>query len=89
MLDYKNEDSDFYKSIHISYPNEKDIERAQSRGLDPGDQIMIHGQKNGYEELARFTQKENWTDGCIALTNEDMDIVWSKVQVPIPIEIVP
>jgi len=89
QLDYKNEDSEFYKSIHISYPNDQDERIARSKGLDPGDMIMIHGQKNGYAQYARFTQRENWTDGCIALTNEDMDIVWSAVEVPIPIEIVP
>lgn len=89
QLDYKNEDSDFYKSIHISYPNEEDIRSARLKGVDPGNQIMIHGQKNGYAKYARLTQRENWTDGCIAVTNEDMDIIWSSIDVPVPIEIIP
>lgn len=88
-LDYKKSDSDFYKSIHVSYPNQQDIDHAKLKGVDPGDQIMIHGQKNGYARLARFTQQENWTDGCIAVTNEDMDIIWSSIDVPIAIEIIP
>ena len=89
VLDYKKEDSDFYKAIHISYPNVVDMRAAKAEGLDPGDMIMIHGQKNGYAQYARVTQKENWTDGCIALTNEDMDRLWSAIAVPVEIEIVP
>lgn len=89
ILDYKKEDSDYYKAIHISYPNEKDILSARLRNVDPGNQIMIHGQKNGYAEFTRNTQRQNWTDGCIALTNEDMDIIWSSIEVPVTIEIVP
>jgi murein L,D-transpeptidase YafK len=50
-LDYKNSNSSFYKSIHISYPNAKDRENARKRGVDPGGEIMIHGQRNGYEKL--------------------------------------
>ena len=89
MLDSKNVNSAYYKSIHISYPNAKDIANAKAKGVSPGGAIMIHGQKNGFGWAAATTQKTNWTLGCIALTNEDMEIVWKSVSVPIPIEIKP
>lgn len=89
MLDSKNANSAYYKSIHISYPNSKDIANAKAKGVSPGGAIMIHGQKNGFGWAAAATQKTNWTLGCIALTNEDMEVIWKSVNVPIPIEIKP
>ncbi len=85
ILDFKKEDSSFYKAIHISYPNETDIEKAKKNNVDPGGQIMIHGQQNGYGSLAWFTQRSNWTAGCIAVTDEEMDEIWSLVKVNTPI----
>ena len=89
FLDYKKPDSSFYKAIHVSYPNKQDIKRARDLGVDPGGFIMIHGQKNGLGWLSFITQLFNWTDGCIALKNEDMDEVWESVGVGTPIEIKP
>ncbi|MCG6971663.1 MAG: L,D-transpeptidase family protein [Desulfobacterales bacterium] len=89
ILDYKKEDSAFYKSIHVSYPNEKDKRRAKTLGVNPGGQIMIHGQKNGFEWAASITQLFNWTEGCIALSNKDMDEVWDAVDAGTPILIKP
>lgn len=89
FLDYKKEDSAFYKSIHISYPNETDIKQAIKRGLDPGGMIMIHGQPNDHVQLSIASNKYNWTDGCIALTNKDMDEVWQAVEDGTPIRILP
>ena len=89
VLDSKNVNSAYYKSIHISYPNAKDIANAKAKGVSPGGAIMIHGQKNGFGWAAVETQKTNWTLGCIALTNEDMEVIWKSVNVPIPIEIKP
>jgi len=88
-LDYKNPNSSFYKSIHISYPNAKDRENARKQGVDPGGEIMIHGQRNGYEKYSVFVQLFNWTNGCIALSNSDMDFVWDTVKIGTPIEIRP
>ncbi len=73
LLDYTKEDSAFYRAMHISYPNEKDIELARSKGLNPGGQIMIHGQKSGKNINPSIAQKLNWTNGCIALKNHEMD----------------
>jgi murein L,D-transpeptidase YafK len=89
VLDYKKSDSAFYKSIHISYPNQRDKLLAAARGVDPGGLIMIHGQKNGFAWLAHVTQQRNWTDGCIAVTNEQMDEIWEAVTVGTPVEILP
>ncbi len=89
ILDFKNEDSAFYKSIRISYPNEEDIARAAKRGLDPGGNIMIHGQRNGYGHLAPVMQQYNWTEGCIAVSNYQMDVIWDAVAIGTPITILP
>ena len=89
MLDFKKADSAFFKAIHISYPNQADKRTAESRGVDPGAAIMIHGQKNGLGWLSLVSQQFDWTDGCIALANEDMQQVWDLVEVPTPIDIVP
>jgi murein L,D-transpeptidase YafK len=89
ILDFKNENSSFYKAIHISYPNEADKKRAAVEGVKPGGDIMIHGQKNGFGWLAFATQLFNWTDGCIAVSNGAMDEIWQAVDVGTPIEISP
>jgi murein L,D-transpeptidase YafK len=89
ILDYKNPDSDFYKSIHISYPNDQDIKRAREMGIVPGGDIMIHGQKNGSKNFSRIQRYVNWTDGCIAVTNAEMDEIWASVDVGTPITIEP
>ena len=88
-LGYKNSNSKYYKSIHISYPNAADRAKAKQRGVRPGGDIMIHGQPNGKAWLTPFSQMINWTNGCIALTNDDMDIVWDAVRTKTPIEIRP
>lgn len=89
ILDYKKTNSAFYRAIHISYPNAKDIASAKTRGVKPGGDIMIHGQKNGLGWLSFISQRFNWTNGCVALPNKDMDIVWALVKEGTPIEILP
>lgn len=88
-LDKKKADSAYYKAIRISYPAEQDRIAAQRAGVNPGGQIMIHGQKNGFGWLADKTQRNDWTDGCIAITNSEMDEVWSLVDIGTPIVIRP
>jgi len=87
VIDYKNADSAFYKAIHISYPNEVDTKLAAAKGVDPGSAIMIHGQRNRLGWLSFITQRFNWTDGCVAVTNSEMDEIWNLVPVNTPIEI--
>ena len=89
ILDYKNLNSKFYKSIHISYPDQDDWKNAKKTGLDPGGDIMIHGQTNGWEWAAPLVQLFSWTDGCVALSNRNMDKVWEAVDPGTPIEIRP
>jgi murein L,D-transpeptidase YafK len=88
LLNYKKEDSAFYKAIHISYPNKNDIESAKKRGVNPGGLIMIHGQRNGLGWLSFASQFFNWTNGCIAVTNSEMEEIWQAVDAGTPIEIV-
>ncbi len=89
LLDDKKSDSSYYRAIHISYPNEDDKKRARANNASPGGQIMIHGQKNGLGWMYGLTQKFNWTDGCIAVTNAEMDEIWELVKIGTPIEIRP
>jgi murein L,D-transpeptidase YafK len=81
-LDYFKEKSSFYKALHISYPNRKDCSTARKAGKSPGGAIMIHGQPNHqgwFKSL--FKQQTDWTAGCIALYNSDMDEVLEFVKV--------
>jgi murein L,D-transpeptidase YafK len=89
ILDWRNANSDFYKSIHISYPNARDRELAEAWGLDPGGSIMIHGLPNEAGDLAFAYAGLDWTEGCIAVTNEEMDEIWSLVDNGTPIRILP
>lgn len=89
FLDFKLEESEFYKAIHISYPNSADILKAKELGLDPGGSIMIHGQPNDCYWPPVVTQYFNWTDGCIAVSNFDMDEIWEAVDEGTPIRILP
>ena len=88
-LDWRNAESDFYKSIHISYPSERDRELASAWGLDPGGSIMIHGLPNNAGDMAFAYTGLDWTNGCIAVSNEAMDEIWQLVQNGTPIRIVP
>lgn len=89
ILDYKKSDSAFYKAFHISYPNSVDTASAKSRGVNSGGAIMIHGQKNGLGWLSRLSQRFDWTNGCVALHDSDMDILWGSVQEGTQVEIRP
>lgn len=89
LIDWRNEKSGYYKSLHISYPNKTDKARAEARGESPGGLIMIHGQKNRFGWLAPLTQRADWTDGCIAVTNREMEEIWRSVDDGTPIVIEP
>ncbi len=87
VLDAINEQSSYYRSMHVSYPNANDTAQAKARGVSPGGMIMVHGQRNGTGWLAGLTQHFDWTDGCIALRNDEMDEFLRLVKVGTPIEI--
>ena len=89
LLDGRNPDSDYFLSIHVSYPNKKERRQAQLKGVDPGGAIMIHGQPNVPTYSAAYYKKEDWTNGCIAVSNSDMIDIWLMTPNDTPIEILP
>ena len=89
VLDWKNSQSKYHLSIHVSYPNTADRAHAKKLGVSPGGDIMVHGQPNGKQAFTWITQRFNWTDGCIALSNENMDKVWAAVDPGTPVVIEP
>jgi murein L,D-transpeptidase YafK len=89
QLDWRNPKSRFYRSIHVSYPNAADREHARARGVLPGGDIMIHGLPNGLEAIGTAHSNWNWTEGCIAVTNAEMDEIWAVVDDGTAIEIRP
>ena len=83
-IDWGNPDSAYYLSLHISYPNQADRAYAAARGRLPGGMIMIHGQPNA---MRNDRAAGDWTDGCIAVSNEEMEVLWEAVPDGTPIEI--
>lgn len=88
-LTWRNPQSRFYKSIHISYPNQLDIERARRLGRTPGGFIMIHGIPNRFARAPELFEGIDWTEGCIAVSNSDIEEIWHLVADHTPIEIYP
>lgn len=83
-IDFKNPNSGFHKALRVSYPSPADRARVA-----PGGDIMIHGLPNGLGFLGRTQRFRDWTAGCIALTNRDVDEVWRAVPAGTPIDIRP
>ena len=79
IIDSKNRNSGYHLSLHISYPNEKDIMRAKELGVSPGGDIMIHGIKNGFSLVGASHAEVDWTKGCIAVTNQEMEEIYKLV----------
>lgn len=104
-LNWKNPNSAYHLSIHISYPNAQDRRQAQERGVSPGGEIFIHGKPNDTRRWAwlisplfegnvndaihAILAQFDWTQGCIAVLNHEMEEIWELVDVPTPIEIFP
>ena len=78
-LDYRNAHSAFHKALHISYPAPSEVIAARARSADPGGLVMIHGIQNGLGWLGRLHRVIDWTDGCIAVTDPEMDEIWRVV----------
>jgi len=89
VLDARNPNSHFYKAFHISYPNPKDVAVAKRLGVSPGGDIMLHGLPKEYAWVGKAHTVHDWTDGCIAVTNEEMDEIWKLIRVGTPIDIKP
>jgi len=90
ILDWRNPRSNFYKSIHVSYPNEQDKALAQLLGTPPGGMIMVHGLPNHIRSPAIRAEysRRDWTNGCIAVQDHEMDEIWRLVRDGTPIRIV-
>ena len=88
-LDTRNPNSEFFLSIHVSYPNDEDARQARSKGLQPGGAIMIHGQPNEPTRSEAYYRTRDWTNGCIAVSNSDMIDIWLMTPDNTPIEIKP
>ncbi len=89
ILDRRNAGSQFHRSLHISYPNAADRARARNSGVNPGGDIFVHGLPNGYGAIGRLHRARDWTNGCIAVTDEQIDEIWKLVPDGTPIEIRP
>ena len=88
-IDLRNQHSQFHLSLRVSYPNAQDREWARLHHVDPGGAIMIHGLPSAYAYLGALHRKTDWTDGCIAVTNEEIEEIWAMVPLGATVEIKP
>lgn len=89
IIDAKNPNSSFHLSLRISYPNRTDTQRARRKGLSPGGAIMIHGTPEGLATLNAVGFYRDWTAGCIAVTNAEIEEIFAATRVGTPIVITP
>lgn len=89
LIDFHKEDSDYHRALHVSYPEQRDIDRAAAVGVPPGCDIMIHGIRNGLGWIGAFHRRTDWTAGCIAVTDFEIEEIWRAVRDGTPIEIRP
>lgn len=87
VIDYRKADSSFHRALHISYPSAADTAQAGARGVNPGGLIMVHGIRNGLGLMGRLHRIADWTNGCIAVTNAEIEEIWRTVPDGTPIEI--
>ena len=89
VLDYRNAKSAFHLSLHVSYPSPADSARARERSVSPGGLIMVHGLPNGLGLLGSLHLLRDWTNGCVAVTNSEIEEIWRVVPDGTPIVINP
>ncbi len=89
VIDARSAESHYHKAFHISYPNAEDRLRAAKLGVSPGGAIMIHGLPNGKGYIGAAHRMYDWTLGCVALTDEEIDELWNLVPVGTAVEIRP
>jgi murein L,D-transpeptidase YafK len=89
VIDAKNSQSQFHRSLHISYPSVADQQRARKLGARPGGAIMIHGLAKPFAYLGPLHRQTDWTDGCVAVTNAEIEEIWKLVPVGTKVEIRP
>jgi murein L,D-transpeptidase YafK len=89
VLDFRNAHSKFHKAIHISYPNARDRTAAREQAASPGGDVFVHGLPNGFGYVGAAHRLKDWTDGCIAVTDAEIDEIWGAVADGTPVEIRP
>src|SRR5580658_3975841 len=89
QLTRRNPHSEYFLSIQVSYPNDRDLQRARRNRLTPGGSIMIHGLPNDLRREPDYYEKRDWTDGCIAVSDSDMLEIWLMTPQDVPIDILP
>jgi murein L,D-transpeptidase YafK len=89
IIDSRNTKSRYHLALHVSYPNLQDIQRAKQNGVLPGGNIMIHGIMNGLGWIGRFHRWIDWTKGCVAVTNPEIEEIARLVPNGTPVEIQP
>jgi murein L,D-transpeptidase YafK len=89
VIDSRNPQSTFHLSLHVSYPNVQDTAKAKARHVSAGGDIMIHGLPKAYAWLGAAHRAHDWTLGCIAVTNPEIEEIWRLVPNGTPIEIRP
>ena len=80
LIDRRNPNSSFHLSVGISYPNSADVALAQSMGKKPGGEIFIHGEPNDFKDRKRAERVRDWTAGCIAVKNHEIEEIYAMVQ---------
>jgi murein L,D-transpeptidase YafK len=88
-VDYRNPSSQFYRALHLDYPDSAHVVRAIQQGVSPGGDIMIHGLPNWNRGAAAYHTKTDWTNGCVAVTNDEIDELFRIVPVGTPVKIIP
>jgi len=89
VIDARRTNSHYFRALHVSYPNPEDLKQAAERHVSPGGDIMIHGLPNVLHKPLSYYQTQDWTNGCIALSNDDLLEVWAMVRERTPLEIRP
>jgi murein L,D-transpeptidase YafK len=89
VIDERVEHSRFHRALHISYPNDSDLEFARRAGVAAGEGVMIHGLPDGERWVGEAHRSYDWTNGCIAVTDDEMEEIWGLVDDGTPIEIRP
>jgi len=79
MVDSHNPNSSFHRALHVSYPSKADVARARSAGYDPGGEIMVHGLHNGLGWIGRAHRLIDWTTGCVAVTDPEIEELYRIV----------
>ncbi|MGA2350377.1 MAG: L,D-transpeptidase family protein [Terracidiphilus sp.] len=89
VIDSRNAASHYHRALHVSYPDAEDRKRAAKLGVSPGGSIMIHGLPSGEGWIGAAHRLHDWTLGCIAVTDQEIDEIWSLVPIGTPVEIRP